>query len=110
LITSFAEPVPVMVIARFLGVPDDMAPQILGWSHDMVAMYQARRDCAIEERAVSATVAFTWRGVLTRSGRCIKQPLPLPMGGLCLCRCFNLFLHVLRVDFLVYQIGFIKVY
>jgi cytochrome P450 len=59
LITAFAEPIPVMVIARFLGVPDDMAPQILGWSHDMVAMYQARRDRAIEERAVSATVAFT---------------------------------------------------
>jgi len=59
LITSFAEPVPVMVIARFLGVPDEMAPQILSWSHDMVAMYQARRDRTIEDRAVSATVAFT---------------------------------------------------
>jgi cytochrome P450 len=59
LITSVAEPVPVMVIARFLGVPDEMAPQILSWSHDMVAMYQARRDRAIEDRAVSATVAFT---------------------------------------------------
>jgi cytochrome P450 len=66
LITAFAEPIPVMVIARFLGVPDDMAPQILGWSHDMVAMYQARRDRAIEDRAVSATVAFTayMRGLL----------------------------------------------
>jgi len=66
LITSFAEPVPVMVIARFLGVPDDMAPQILDWSHDMVAMYQARRDRAAEDRAVAATIAFSayMRGLL----------------------------------------------
>lgn len=59
LIASFAEPVPVMVIARFLGVPDDMAPQILAWSHDMVAMYQARRDRGVEDRAVAATIAFS---------------------------------------------------
>jgi len=66
LITAFAEPIPVMVIARFLGVPDDMAPQILAWSHDMVAMYQARRDRAVEDRAVTATIAFTayMRGLL----------------------------------------------
>lgn len=59
LIKSFAEPVPVMVIAGFLGVPEEMAPQILAWSHDMVAMYQARRDREIEDRAVAATVAFS---------------------------------------------------
>jgi cytochrome P450 len=59
LIASFAEPVPVMVIARFLGVPDEMAPQILSWSHDMVAMYQARRDRAVEDRAVAATITFS---------------------------------------------------
>ena len=67
LIASFAEPVPVMVIARFLGVPDHMAPQILSWSHDMVAMYQVRRDRAVEDRAVSATIAFSdyVRGLLS---------------------------------------------
>jgi len=59
LIKSFAEPVPVMVIAGFLGVPEEMAPQILAWSHDMVAMYQARRDRGTEDRAVAATVAFS---------------------------------------------------
>ena len=59
LIKSFAEPVPVMVIANFLGVPTDLAPQILAWSHDMVAMYQARRDRGIEDRAVAATIAFS---------------------------------------------------
>ena len=66
LIASFAEPVPVMVIARFLGVPDHMGPQILAWSHDMVAMYQARRDRDVEDRAVAATIAFSayMRGLL----------------------------------------------
>jgi cytochrome P450 len=66
-IKSFAEPVPVMVIAGFLGVPEAMAPQILSWSHDMVAMYQARRDRGIEDRAVAATIAFSgyMRGLLT---------------------------------------------
>lgn len=59
LIASFAAPIPVVVIARFLGVPDNMSPQLLEWSHDMVAMYQARRDRAIEDRAVAATVAFS---------------------------------------------------
>ncbi len=59
LIAAFAEPIPVMVIARFLGVPDETAPQILSWSHDMVAIYQARRDRTVEDRAVSATIAFT---------------------------------------------------
>ena len=59
LLQSFAEPVPVMVIANFLGVPTDMAPQLLAWSHDMVAMYQARRDRGIEDRAVAATIAFS---------------------------------------------------
>lgn len=66
LIASFAEPVPVMVIARFLGVPDAMSAQLLAWSHDMVAMYQARRDRAVEDRAVAATLAFSayMRGLL----------------------------------------------
>ncbi len=36
-----------------------MAPQLLAWSHDMVAMYQARRDRAVEDAAVAATVAFS---------------------------------------------------
>src|SRR5207237_3209463 len=44
LIASFATAIPVIVIADLLGVPTHMAPQLLEWSHDMVAMYQARRD------------------------------------------------------------------
>jgi cytochrome P450 len=54
LLTEFAQPIPVIVICRLLGVPEDMAPQLLRWSNDMVAMYQARRDLAVEERAAQA--------------------------------------------------------
>jgi cytochrome P450 len=59
LLPAFAERIPVTVIARLIGVPDSMAPQLLAWSHDMVAMYQARRDRALEDRAVAATLAFS---------------------------------------------------
>lgn len=59
LLAAFATPIPVFVICDLLGVPTDMAHQLLAWSHDMVAMYQARRDREIEDRAVTATVAFS---------------------------------------------------
>jgi len=59
IITEFAEHIPVIIICRMLGVPKEMGPQLLGWSHDMVAMYQARRDREVEDRAVAATLAFS---------------------------------------------------
>ncbi len=59
LITAFSEHIPVIIICRMLGVPEDMAPQLLRWSHDMVAMYQARRDRVVENNAVAATIAFS---------------------------------------------------
>ncbi|RMH40519.1 MAG: cytochrome P450 [Alphaproteobacteria bacterium] len=58
LLDAYARPLPVIVIARLLGIPDDMADQLLAWSNDMVAMYQARRTRAVEDRAVAATRAF----------------------------------------------------
>jgi unspecific monooxygenase len=58
LIAAFAEPLPVIVIARLLGVPEAMAPQLLAWSHAMVAMYQARRDRAAEDAANAAARDF----------------------------------------------------
>lgn len=59
LLAAFAEQIPVIVIARLLGVPEHMAPQLLRWSHDMVAMYQANRSRQVEDAAVTATLEFS---------------------------------------------------
>ncbi|MFT3989651.1 cytochrome P450 [Aestuariivirga sp.] len=59
LLTEYATPIPVIVICDLLGVPADMSQQLLSWSHDMVAMYQARRDRAVEDAAVKATLDFS---------------------------------------------------
>ena len=59
LLAAYATPIPVIVICELLGVPTDMADQFLIWSHDMVAMYMARRDRSVETAAVTATLAFS---------------------------------------------------
>ncbi len=58
LIESYATPIPVRIIARMLGVPETFAPQLLSWSHDMVAMYGVARDRRVEDRANAAAAAF----------------------------------------------------
>ncbi|RMD94705.1 MAG: cytochrome P450 [Alphaproteobacteria bacterium] len=58
LLPAYAARVPVIVICRLLGVPDAMAGQLLSWSHDMVAMYKARRDRLVEEAAARAAREF----------------------------------------------------
>lgn len=59
LLPAYATPIPVAVICDLLGAPIDMANQFLAWSHDMVSMYMAKRDRAIEDKAVAATLAFS---------------------------------------------------
>jgi len=58
LLEHFARTIPVVVICRLLGVPEDMKDQLLAWSHAMVAMYQAGRSRATEEAAAQAAAAF----------------------------------------------------
>jgi unspecific monooxygenase len=55
--------IPVITICRLLGVPEEMGPQLVAWSHDMVAMYQAGRREETEHRAARAAEEFT--GFLT---------------------------------------------
>lgn len=59
LIEKYGQPIPVIVICRLLGVPEEMAPQLLHWSNAMVSMYQARRTREIEDAAVKASTEFT---------------------------------------------------
>ena len=67
LLTAYAQPVPVTIIARLLGVPEDRADDLLRWSNAMVAMYQARRTPQIEAAAIAATNDFVefMRGYIT---------------------------------------------
>ena len=58
LLGLFGQRLPVIVIARLLGVPEDMGDDLLRWSNAMVGMYQAGRDRAREDAAVAATEAF----------------------------------------------------
>ncbi len=55
---AYAERVPVVTIARLLGVPEEDADDLLRWSHAMVAMYQAGRTRAVEAAASAAAVEF----------------------------------------------------
>ncbi|WP_106744510.1 cytochrome P450 [Yoonia maritima] len=59
LLTAYAQPVPVVVISRLLGVPEDRSDDLLRWSNAMVSMYQARRTPEIESAAIAATNDFT---------------------------------------------------
>jgi unspecific monooxygenase len=58
LLKTFAQPLPVRIIARLLGVPEEMAPDLLRWSNAMVGMYMAGRTREMEDRAVRATTDF----------------------------------------------------
>ena len=58
LLPAFATKLPVIIIARLLGVPEDMSDDLLRWSNAMVGMYMAGRDRAREDRAIAATEAF----------------------------------------------------
>ncbi len=58
LLTAYAQKLPVIIIARLLGVPESMGDQLLAWSNAMVTMYQARRTPADEDAAASASTEF----------------------------------------------------
>jgi unspecific monooxygenase len=58
LLPAFAQKLPVIIIARLLGVPEAMAPDLLRWSNAMVGMYMAGRDRAREDAAAQAAADF----------------------------------------------------
>ncbi|WP_417586238.1 cytochrome P450 [Pararhodobacter oceanensis] len=59
LIEAFAQVIPVVIISRLLGVPEEMKDDLLRWSHDMVAMYQANRTRELEDIAARSSAAFS---------------------------------------------------
>ena len=69
LLAAYATPIPVRVIAALLGVDEGHAPQLLDWSHRLVAMYQFRRSSAEEASANAAAIEFSTfiRGEMDRA-------------------------------------------
>ncbi|SMO44607.1 unspecific monooxygenase [Ruegeria faecimaris] len=59
LLDTYCMQVPVVTICRLLGVPEEMSPELLRWSHDMVAMYQASRTRQTEDAAAASAKEFT---------------------------------------------------
>jgi cytochrome P450 len=58
LLRHFGQKLPVIIIARLLGVPEKMSDDLLRWSNAMVGMYMAGRTRETEDRAVAATNDF----------------------------------------------------
>jgi unspecific monooxygenase len=58
LLSSFADIIPVTMIARMIGIPDEMGPQLLKWSHAYVAMYMFKRTPEDELAADQAAKEF----------------------------------------------------
>ncbi|WFR96470.1 cytochrome P450 [Rhizobium tumorigenes] len=58
LLTAFADIIPVTMIARMIGIPDEMGPQLLKWSHAYVRMYMFGRTRADEDAADTAAKEF----------------------------------------------------
>ncbi|SMD08461.1 cytochrome P450 [Rhizobium sp. RU36D] len=58
LLSSFADIIPVTMIARMIGIPDSMGSQLLKWSHDYVGMYMFKRSRADEDAADRSAKEF----------------------------------------------------
>ena len=58
LLQHFGQKLPVIIIARLLGVPEQMSDDLLRWSNAMVGMYMANRTREREDAAIAATEAF----------------------------------------------------
>jgi cytochrome P450 len=59
LLKSFAAPIPAMIIAEMIGIPTDMAMQLVAWSNRMVQMYMFGVALPAELDANAAAADFT---------------------------------------------------
>ena len=77
LIKAFAAPIPAIVIAEMLGLPAEMAPQLLNWSNRMVAMYMFGVTEAVEHDANRASYDFMeyLRGVIAERRKAPREDL-----------------------------------
>lgn len=67
LLSSFADIIPVTMIARMIGIPEEMGPKLLEWSHAYVGMYMFKRTTEDEYAADKAAKEFAdyVRGIIS---------------------------------------------
>ena len=81
LLPNYAAPLPAIVIAEMIGLPAEMAPQLLAWSNSMVKMYMFGVDADVEaeaDRAAEEFVAHLTEVLAERRA----QPQPILRSGL----------------------------
>ncbi len=77
LIKAFAAPIPAVIIAEMIGLPAEMAPQLLNWSNRMVRMYMFGVTAEVQRDANQASIGFMayLREVIAERRRAPKQDL-----------------------------------
>jgi len=77
LIKAFAAPIPAIVIAEMIGLPAEMAPQLLNWSNRMVTMYMygVTRETEIDANQAAADFMAYLRGVIAERRRAPREDL-----------------------------------
>jgi cytochrome P450 len=77
LIKSFAAPIPAIIIAEMIGLPGEMAPQLLNWSNRMVQMYMysVTRETELDANQASADFMAYLRDVIAERRKAPKEDL-----------------------------------
>jgi unspecific monooxygenase len=77
LIKAFAAPIPAVVIAEMIGLPAEMAPQLLNWSNRMVQMYMygVTRETELDANQASEDFMAYLREVIAERRRAPKEDL-----------------------------------
>jgi len=77
LIKNFAAPIPAVIIAEMIGLPAEMAPQLLAWSNRMVQMYiyGVTRDTELDANRASQDFMDYLRQVIAERRRAPKEDL-----------------------------------
>ncbi len=77
LIKEFAAPIPAIVIAEMIGLPAEMAPQLLNWSNRMVTMYMynVTRETELDANQAAADFMAYLREVIAERRKAPREDL-----------------------------------
>jgi len=77
LIHSFAAPIPAVIIAEMIGLPADMATQLVSWSNRMVQMYMfgVTHETELDANQASEDFMAYLRGVIAERRKAPKEDL-----------------------------------